>query len=379
MSPATPHFFASFAVRKNHIFSSNSPLSGAIMSRIKQQFGSVTLGRARNAASLKRLLNDPWLKANTVIIKPNWVQANPGLFTDASTLRLLFETLDSKIVVTEGYQIHRMLSEREVGMKFTVKGKDVDWKWLMRGEGWKWLTEQENWDWFRNTGQWDYLRKQDKSFLEENGFTDLFKEYNAKYVNVTEEVWQGRIASVPEVKKTVETKFAPVFADKLYGYVPQKLYKLRGTTLISFAKVKHYASFTMKNLFGLIPDPARAWWHGPSNKRFDKSLVDINKIYTSLFNVFGFCEALRCTPVSHAQGEFGESGMRYNVVRDLGIVAFGRHLVSLDATLFSLLGLDPGKIGFLKLGEEAFGAYEKGHVEAARASATDWFSFQVPS
>jgi len=33
-------------------------------------------------------------------------------------------------------------------------------------------------------------------------------------------------------------------------------------------------------------------WHGPSNKRFDKSVVDIKKVYASLFNVYGICEAI---------------------------------------------------------------------------------------
>ncbi|HKZ94450.1 MAG TPA: hypothetical protein VJ249_07720 [Candidatus Bathyarchaeia archaeon] len=41
------------------------------MSRNKQQFGSVKLARARNAADLKRIFKDPWLKTDTVIIKPN--------------------------------------------------------------------------------------------------------------------------------------------------------------------------------------------------------------------------------------------------------------------------------------------------------------------
>ena len=210
------------------------------------------------------------------------------------------------------------------------------------------------------------------------GFTDLFNEFGVEYVNVTEEIWQGRTADAQEIKETVETRFDPVFVDKLYSYVPQRLCDLRGATLISFAKVKHYATFTMKNIFGLIPDPLIAWWHGPSNKRFDKSVVDINKIYASLFNVYGICEALRYAAVNHPEGEFGEQGMRYNVAKDLGVLAFGRHLVSVDAILFSLLGLDPEKIGYLKLGEEAFGAYERGHVEVAKASAANWFSFCVP-
>jgi hypothetical protein len=41
------------------------------MSGNVQKFGSVTLARARSSADLKRLLKDPWLKTDTIIIKPN--------------------------------------------------------------------------------------------------------------------------------------------------------------------------------------------------------------------------------------------------------------------------------------------------------------------
>lgn len=93
----------------------------------------------------------------------------------------------------------------------------------------------------------------------------------------------------------MEGRFPPVFREKLYSYVPQRLYDLMGATFISFGRVKGiheaFPSLTMKNLFGLIPDPLRAWWHGPRDRWLGRSIVDINKVYHSLFKVYGICEA----------------------------------------------------------------------------------------
>ena len=233
------------------------------MSQNKQQFGSVTLARPRSAADLKQLLIDPWLKTDQIIIKPNWVSTEPSGFTDSQTLRMFLEALDSHIVVTECLHLGRSMNLLKEGMPFTVEDQEVNWKWLMKGEGWKWLLENPDWDWFRKGGHWNQIRKEDKAFLDEYGFTDLFREFSVDYVNVTEEVWNGRMADPAEVKRVVESQFTPVQAETLYGMVPKKLYDLRESTFISLARLKNYATFTMKNLFGLIADPFRAWCMGP--------------------------------------------------------------------------------------------------------------------
>jgi len=174
---------------------------------------------------------------------------------------MLFEALDSEIVVTESYRrVHP--PQKKGGMKFTADREEVDWDWLFAGKGWKWLEKQPNWNWFKEGGHWDCAREYDKWFLDEYRFTDLFDEYNAEYVNVTEEVWQGRTAAAQEIKKVVETRFPPVFKQRLYSCIPQKLYESQAATLISFAKLKtphkDIVSFTLKNSFGLLPDPLRA-------------------------------------------------------------------------------------------------------------------------
>jgi len=329
-----------------------------------RRFGTVTVGRVRGSADLRRLLTDPWLEADVLVVKPNWFSPHPANFTDAETMRVLLEALDGRAVVTEAYSLER----QDGGMRFTVDGEEVNWRWIM---------SHPSWDWIREEGRWDRMRKQDRWFLNEHGFTDLFQERGVEYVNVTEEVWRSRTADPGEVRGAVEARFSPVSSDKLYGYVPQRLYELRGAPLISFGKVKGIhgtlPSLTMKNMFGLIPDPLRSWWHGPGDSWLGRSIVDINKVYAALFNVYGICEAIRYATVSHHEGEVKVSWGNYDVVRDLGVVALGRHLVPLDAVLCALIGVNPEKVSYLRLGEEAFGPYDRRQVGEAKAVSAGWF------
>ncbi len=64
----------------------------------------------------------------------------------------------------------------------------------------------------------------------------------------------------------------------------------------------------------------------------------------------------------------------YEIVRDLGVVASGLHLVTLDAVLCGLIRVNPEKVGYIKKGEEEFGPYDRDLVKKARAVSSDWFS-----
>jgi len=347
---------------------------------LHHRFGQTTIAKVSDSDELRQMLVDPWFESETIIIKPNWVSTEPADFTDSKTLRTMLEALDSRIVVTESHQISRSLNLLKEGMSFTVGDKEVNWKWLQKGEGWNWLIENPDWDWFKKGGHWDQIKKEDKAFLDEYGFTDLFKEFGVSYVNVTDEVWSGRIADPTEVKRSVESRFKPVQTEKLYSMIPKKLYDLRGSTFISFARLKMYASFTMKNLFGMILDPLRPWWHGPKNSRIATSIVDVNKVYHSLFKVYGICEALYTTAVPHPEGNFkGTYSGKYNVVGGLGVVAFGRDLVSLDAILLNLtnqLILQSAEVNRMpiEIAQEEFGAYDREALKESKMKVGNWLS-----
>jgi uncharacterized protein (DUF362 family) len=341
------------------------------------RFGQTTIAKVSNSDELRQVLVDPWFESETVIIKPNWVSTEPADFTNSKTLRTMLEALDSHIVVTESHTIGRSLNLLKEGMSFTVGDKEVNWKWLLKGDGWNWLIENPDWNWFKKGGHWDQIRKEDKAFLDNYGFTDLFKEFDVSYINVTDEVWSGRIADPTEVKESVESRFKPIHTDKLYSMVPKKLYDLRGSTFISLARLKMYASFTMKNLFGMILDPVRSWWHGPKNSRIAASIVDVNKVYHSLFNVYGICEALYTTAIPHPEGKFeGTYSGKYNIVEGLGIVAFGRDLVSLDAILLNITDrlIWQSTKAPIEMAQKEFGVYDREAIKEAKIKVGNWLS-----
>jgi uncharacterized protein (DUF362 family) len=241
--------------------------------------------------------------------------------------------------------------------------------------------EHPDWEWFRSGGHWDQLREEENAFLENKGFRALFREFDVEYVNVTEEVWGGRTTDPERIKQAVETRFRPVRCEQLYGMVPQRLYELRGSPFVSFARLKMYASFTFKNIFGMIPDPLKAWWHGPDNDRIAASVVDINKVYHSLFAVCGICEAFKTTAFLDPQGAHkGIFTGRYTVADGGGVVALGRDLLSLDAILLNLS--DPARRSIeeevmrkpIDQAAEEFGEIDRKAVEDAASKVKSWIS-----
>ncbi len=353
------------------------------MPALHHRFDQTTIAKVSDSNELKQMLVDPWLESETIIIKPNWVSTELGGYTEVDTLRMMFEALDSKIVIAESLHIGRSMNLLEKGIDFTVGDKEVNWNWLLRGEGWNWLIENPGWDWFKEGGHLEHIKKEDKAFLDDYGFTDLFKEFNVTYVNVTDEVWNGREADSIEVKKAVESHYKPVQEDELYSMVPKKLYYLKGSTFISLARLKQYATFTLKNMFGLIPDPMRPWWHGPQNSRIASSIVDINKVYHSLFNVYGICEALNTTAVPHPKGKIQGMYMgRYNIVRGFGVVAFGRDPVSLDSILLHLtepwIGIaeNVNRKPIELAEEEGLGIHDREILKETKMKVGNWLSLK---
>jgi hypothetical protein len=158
------------------------------------KFGQTSIAKARNSQELRQVLNDTWLESEHIIIKPNWATTELGYFADAETLRMLFEALDSKITITESHIFTRSQNYPVKGMNLNVGEKELSLESFLFGEGWKWLIKNPDWDWFKDGEYWDWMRKEEKDFLDDFGFTDLFKEFNVGYVNVTDEVWSGRIA-----------------------------------------------------------------------------------------------------------------------------------------------------------------------------------------
>ena len=228
-------------------------------------------------------INSLNLKSDTVLIKPNWVGLYPGGYTDAKTLDLLLSSLGGKrIILLESYSFWRT-DKKKSGQGDYFSSKEAT---LESGKQ-----------------HWEFFKKMDGWFLEETGIGDVLKKYNAEYLNITNEIWNEVIANPHEVATLAKSRFLPVVIEEMYAMIPQSLLKLKGAPLISFAKAKidssYGASFSIKNLFGLIPDPNRyeRYHGGDPEKLLSRSIVDVHKIYQSLFEVkfivesiFEYCE-----------------------------------------------------------------------------------------
>jgi hypothetical protein len=266
--------------------------------------GKVSLDRMKGAEDLRRSLRGFLPVSDTVIVKPNWYSPHPANYTDAHALSLLMDAVDARFIVAEGYSLDR----QDGSLKYTVDGEDVDWRWLM---------SHPEWDWIMEGDRLERLKAQDRWFLDSHGFTDVLRDHGAEYVNVSEEIWMGRALDPAEVKERVESRYPPASTGRVYRFMPRKLAEHAGSTLISLGRVKGYGgaypSLTLKNMFGLIPDPMRSWWHGQKDERLTASILDIARVYASYFRLYGVCEAFRNLTFSDDQGEVKTSWGCYGV------------------------------------------------------------------
>lgn len=221
--------------------------------------------------------------AGTILVKPNWVGAMPGGFTDAKIIDYFLEALKGKkVIFIEGYSYWRTDKKRDTTEDyFSSKEASLE-------------TGKKHWDFFKEMDEW---------FLNETGIADVLKSHHSTYISTTDEIWSGRGANSEAIRSIVEEKFTPVQNPQLYEGVPQILLDLKGAPLVSLSKAKidssYGASLSIKNIYGLIPDPNRfRKYHGEDDNEslLTQSIVDIHKIYQSLFDlkfivesVFDYC------------------------------------------------------------------------------------------
>ena len=290
--------------------------------------------------TMRRFLEECSLSpSDSYVVKPNWFFQGVGFYTDTRTLELLLECL-SKVTVIESYTYQRNDGSRTITPE---NGK-------------------QNWDW---------IREQDSEFLRTTGFDTLFKEYDVEYVNLTEEVWSERIADPENVRKSVEAAFTSVSRKELYEQVPECIYAMRGRKLISFAKLKHQrenrVSATLKNIFGNIIDPNRMGWHGNKDSELARSIVDVNKVYASLFKPLGLCEAIFTSVRYRKEGRYPLPwGFRYDITENSGLVVCGDRLVDVDAYLTQSCGIDPNMVEHVRLAAEEFGKWTPTLIDDAK-------------
>jgi len=274
----------------------------------------VVVAKVANLQDMQLFLKRLRIRGKGFVVKPNWSNANT--FTSAGTLELLLSCLGGDKTIIEGYtawrnKLNTGLEPQDVITPMNAKRK------------WKWIKEQDTW------------------FLKYSGIGTVLSRHRVEYVNVTEEVWSGRAVAKERIKKIVEGKFEPVRNEEMYSFVPEKIYNLRGQALIcvnSSRVTREVMSLSTKNLFGLIPDPARyGKWHGENDTLLPQSIVDINKIY-------------RC---------FFKPCFWINELKNRGLLVGSENSVLADAATAKIMGINPKKIGYLQLASKVFGGLEK--------------------
>ena len=257
----------------------------------------------RNAEELRALLPEAILAAPWVFVKPTWHGYATGTFTDAAALDALLAALPGKAVLLEGHTSSRNTAD-EAGF---------DWESEARAHR-AWIAAQER----------EYLRK--------TGLADVLAAHQAQYVNVTEAFWDAD-----------EPNRDSPDAD---SFIPEIVREHAGAPLLSFARFKGPTRLSLSNLFGLLPDPLRARWHGPNITFFAKVCCDVARRWDAVTPLYGLVEGLSVAVKWDRRGLYRSRWGNYDLIPQPGLAAFSRGVSGADALAARLQGQDPGRSAF---------------------------------
>ncbi len=299
---------------------------------------SVIVQNVHENPDLSGMLDALGISGSGTLIKPNWSTPDPGFYSDAEGMDTLLSAIPGKKYVIESY----------------MYGRTTDHKRITPDNG------KEHWEWFR---------EQEADFLQQTGIAAVLRKHEAESINITEEYWSGRTVDPETIRELVETQFPPVKALELYGMIPSKLYALRHLPMISFAKIKYqvpnvgrYSTFSLKNLFGLIPVPNRHYYHDIG---LPQSIMDIAKIYKSLFGIVGIVDASRHIAVYREPGKnkYKMIFTEYDLIENTGLLLAGKDLVTLEAYINRMIGQEPELHEVLSLAKETFGNWDEKEID----------------
>ena len=272
-----------------------------------------------------------------VVVKPNW--GFSVVFTEAEILDWTLSAIDGEALVVESYG------------------------WARCREA----VEEKKYGPFSR----DALRQSDRWFLQYSGIDKVLQKHNVEYLNITEEVWANRTADQETIHTIVEDSYSPLVMKDMASFIPQRLYDLSHGTLLNLSKLKFMGedivmSLTLKNLFGMIPGPDRGMFHGDMNKAMNPSIVDMNKIYRSLFKTKGVVEGV----ISASRGMTLEP----QIYKNRGVLWTCEDTLELDSVVCAHVGIDPNEVGYLQLAAQNFGDWDQEPVALAKKHALAQFS-----
>ncbi len=177
--------------------------------------------------------------------------------------------------------------------------------------------------------------------LEESGLADVLYEDRIPFVDLNE-------SSVLRAKNLGQT------SQLEYFYFPEEVYK--ADIVVSMAKMKthHWAGVTlsMKNMFGVMPGIVYGW---PKNllhrAGIDECIYDINATLKPSFAI-----------VDGIVGMEGDGPIMGDPVRS-NVIIMGLNSTAVDATCARIMGIDPGKIPYLKYASGNIGPIIEKNIE----------------
>jgi len=329
-----------------HIYLSQTPSECYISSILKQklmmqQANSMKLGRVSfqdgvHEDSFISMIKGLDLRP-PVVIKPNW--GFSVIYTEAEILDWTLAAIDGDALVVESYgwaRCREAVEEKKYG-PFSPEA----------------------------------LRDADKWFLRYSGIDKILKKHEVEYLNITEEAWADRTVEEETIHAIVEDAYSPLVMREMASFVPERLYDLSNGTLLNLSKLKFMGddiviSLTLKNLFGMIPGPDRGKYHGEMNKAMNPSIIEMNKIYRSLFKTKGVVEGV----LTASRGMTLEP----QVYKNHGMAWTCEDTLELDAVVSAHVGIDPQEVGYLKLAAQNFGYWDEQPVTLAKENALSQFS-----
>jgi uncharacterized protein (DUF362 family) len=194
-------------------------------------------------------------------------------------------------------------------------------------------------------------RRDTEYLVTRTGLYDHIREHRIRFVDLN----QDDVQYVP-----LESRFMGIEQLAL----PVEL--LRSDFIVSMPKLKthHWAGMTasMKNFFGALPGAVYGW---PKNilhtHGIDNSIVDLNATIRPHFSIVDAVTAM--------EGD----GPIMGRPRESRFVAMGPDLAAVDATCARLIGLDPGKLTYLREAGRFLGNVDEARIDQ-RGESTSRFA-----
>jgi sirohydrochlorin ferrochelatase len=291
------------------------------------KLGSGTIASVSSSADMADLVHGllPEQRHERTLIKVTWHGYATGTYTDPAALDLLLGALPCQAIIVEGHT-----SSRNSG------GATFDWETEAR----------ENRAW---------IRQQDAEYLRRTGLAEVMTRHGAQYVNITESYWDEDCVPSDEVIRALEKRGVTLHHSDLARFIPRVLWEHAGCPMISFAKLKGPTRLGIANLFGLLPEPLRAAWHGPNLTYMAQVCCDLAKLYGVLFELYGIDEALYSAVRWNRRGLYRSRWGNYDLIENAGYLTASRGIVSADILASRLQGQDVTRSAFFDVVRAALG------------------------